>query len=223
MKGVGFQDLEQVLSGQIQVMERQLKLWDSWAIARVPEKDKTIPEFYELNWEPHHVNAVESSGEWLIFAGEDGFARALAEHLKAGDGMVSVFGESDESELRAKLESLQQPAFLIYLGGLTAVFPREPSLEALHEDRDRVVLPFLHLIQVLESLANPIKPKLWAVTRGARSLGCPEALPCLSLAPIWGLGRTRAAEYPMWGGGLIDLDPSASEDEMLVVDAVLSG
>ena len=35
----------------------------------------------------------------------------------------------------------------------------------------------------------------------------------MTTSPLWGLGRTIAAEHPQLWGGLVDLDPDGTEDE----------
>ena len=52
-------------------------------------------------------------------------------------------------------------------------------------------------------------PRLWIVTRGAHQVtDAPEAIDVAG-APLWGLGRTVAAEHAAIWGGLVDLDPAA--------------
>jgi pimeloyl-ACP methyl ester carboxylesterase/acyl carrier protein len=55
--------------------------------------------------------------------------------------------------------------------------------------------------------------KLWLITRGAQAVIGQAAPPVLVQAPVWGIGRVLAHEHPANWGGLIDLDPAASEAE----------
>ena len=55
-------------------------------------------------------------------------------------------------------------------------------------------------------------PRIWIVTQGAHSLQNFEK-PCLSQAPLWGMGRVLSAEHPDLWGGMIDLDPESTENE----------
>ncbi|MFC3455475.1 type I polyketide synthase [Amycolatopsis speibonae] len=56
--------------------------------------------------------------------------------------------------------------------------------------------------------------KVWAVTRGAVSVGGSDRLWAPEQAQIWGLGRVAALEHPEVWGGLIDL-PAAGDDRVL--------
>ncbi|WP_338399812.1 type I polyketide synthase [Streptomyces caatingaensis] len=53
--------------------------------------------------------------------------------------------------------------------------------------------------------AAGVSARLWAVTRGAVSVGASERPAAEAQARIWGLGRVAALEYPQLWGGLVDL------------------
>ncbi|SFW88505.1 Acyl transferase domain-containing protein [Amycolatopsis australiensis] len=65
--------------------------------------------------------------------------------------------------------------------------------------------------------------KIWAITRGAVSVGDDDALTNPDGAFVWGLGRTAALEYPDRWGGLIDLPPVLGDREAALLAATLSG
>ncbi|WP_181775723.1 type I polyketide synthase [Amycolatopsis pittospori] len=56
--------------------------------------------------------------------------------------------------------------------------------------------------------------KVWAVTRGAVSVGRSDRLWAPESAQVWGLGRVAALEHPEVWGGLIDL-PASGDDRVL--------
>jgi NADP-dependent 3-hydroxy acid dehydrogenase YdfG/acyl carrier protein len=91
--------------------------------------------------------------------------------------------------------------------------------------------------QILEAFSGSMQahhPRLWLVTCGAMSVNMiPETptgtagdrpLPAVFQAPLWGIGRTVALEYPHLWGGLIDLDPAADMPDVLQAraDALLA-
>src|SRR5262249_25426903 len=57
-------------------------------------------------------------------------------------------------------------------------------------------------------------PRIWAVTRGAQVAGVQSRVNVMQ-APVWGLGRVvgHQEHISIWGG-LIDLDPTPSADEI---------
>ena len=56
-------------------------------------------------------------------------------------------------------------------------------------------------------------PRLWLVTRGSQG----EDPTALMQAPLWGLGRSFALEYPDLWGGLVDLPATADVETMAVL------
>jgi len=67
----------------------------------------------------------------------------------------------------------------------------------------------LHVIQALGRADVQPAGRLWLGTRGAQSVtGKPRGIQ-IAQAPLWGLGRTIAAEHPALWGGLLDFDPGA--------------
>jgi len=69
------------------------------------------------------------------------------------------------------------------------------------------------LIQTLAARAARQPARLWFVTRGAQAVAAGAEEMEITQSPIWGLGRTCAAEFPALWGGLVDLDPKASASE----------
>ncbi|MEV7096259.1 SDR family NAD(P)-dependent oxidoreductase [Amycolatopsis sp. NPDC051045] len=65
------------------------------------------------------------------------------------------------------------------------------------------------LVEVLAE-ADPVRP-LWAVTRGAVSVGRSDPPADPARAALWGAGRVLALEYPRAWGGLIDLPETLDE------------
>ncbi|WP_066368516.1 type I polyketide synthase [Herbidospora mongoliensis] len=79
------------------------------------------------------------------------------------------------------------------------------------------------LADTVALIQSRIGAPVWAVTRGAVSIGDGDTLDNPAQAPIWGLGRVAALEHPQRWGGLIDLPavPDALAGDRMT--AVLSG
>jgi acyl transferase domain-containing protein len=72
----------------------------------------------------------------------------------------------------------------------------------------------VQVIDVLRTIAHRIpgtEPRLFVVTAGGQVMGREPVTPTQGL--LWGLGRSAAAEYPSFWGGIIDAPPGASADE----------
>lgn len=146
------------------------------------------------------------SGDWLIFADAAGVGAQLAERIQAQGGRTTLVlpdaGRAadealviDPDDADAYMQVLrrfdQPPQAVIYLWGSVG------DTDALS-----VSLSVLHLAQSLAQMPWSGQTRLWLVTRGTQR---ETAEACLANAPLWGLGRTFALEYPQLWGGLIDL------------------
>ncbi|MDF5759436.1 hypothetical protein P3X83_43230, partial [Spongiactinospora sp. TRM90649] len=76
----------------------------------------------------------------------------------------------------------------------------------------------LELLQILE-----VDAPVWAVTRGAVSVGRSDNLTDPVAAQVWGLGRVAALELPDRWGGLIDLPAELDERAISRLGWVLTG
>ncbi|MFC0111196.1 type I polyketide synthase [Kibdelosporangium aridum] len=64
--------------------------------------------------------------------------------------------------------------------------------------------------------------KVWAVTRGAVSVGRSDRVRAVEQAQVWGLGRVAALEHPDVWGGLIDLPNQVDSRVLAMVEGVLA-
>ena len=65
--------------------------------------------------------------------------------------------------------------------------------------------------------------RLWIVSKGAVSVRDDAAAPAIAQAPMWGLGKVFAHEFPDQWGGLLDLSPeSATKDLKSVLGEITS-
>jgi acyl transferase domain-containing protein/surfactin synthase thioesterase subunit/acyl carrier protein len=169
---------------------------------------------------------------WLIFADRGGVGAALAEVLEGrGDWCQLVFADSacvavdprwptvDPARLedfrrvvREESASTGLPCRgAVYLWGLDVPSPADMTAEGLEQADALGTGGALFLTQALADArsAGAFAPRLWLVTRHAQSVEPGSRQPVeVAQAPLWGLGRTIALEYPQMWGGLIDLPPA---------------
>ena len=82
------------------------------------------------------------------------------------------------------------------------------------------------VLRIMTAMADgrgPDRPRLWVVTRGAQRTGADREPVAVGQSPLWGLGRSLALEHPELWGGLIDLDPEGSAEEVATLADVMLG
>ena len=199
---------------------------------------------YELEWEPQTL-PMDASGEdartWLVFADEAGAGTELVEKLASeghhgvqvdhGDAFARLsptryaIRAGEKEDVRRLLDEVAA-AELPPCRGIVHLWSLDlPSADATTPDTLRSALhagciSALHVVQALYEARWSPKPRLWLATRGAQAVDGAEV--AVAQAPLWGWGRTLAAEHTECWGGLIDLDPegSASEAAAQVWDTV---
>jgi acyl transferase domain-containing protein/acyl carrier protein len=176
---------------------------------------------YVMSWEEGEpVKSASAEGNWLIYGDEKGLGSALAEQLTASGAdaieqvtAASVSTSEEEGETEAAnpyaqhLESVGAGSRVVFLWGLNEAAGDDPSEGLAHVD-------FLQLAQAIGSLEPDQAPKrLYVVTRGAQLVNDGEA-PDLNQAYLVGLARTALSEIPHARCTLIDLDPTATPEEV---------
>ncbi|MGB3292555.1 MAG: type I polyketide synthase [Phormidesmis sp.] len=190
--------------------------------------------FYDIQWQPQSPSAATVSaakpGSWLIFADRQGVGQQLVEQLES-QGTVcwdvsyaAVYGVSDRHfwlnpadpvHMQQLFEDLIQAgqawAQAVHLWSLDATPSAQTTLTSLKHDQTRSVASSLHLLQRLAQQTSP--PDLWLITRGTQPIGTASTSLSVAQAPLWGLGRVAALEYPHLKARLVDLDFDAAPDE----------
>lgn len=199
---------------------------------------------YELEWQPkprvNDENTPQNSfkeqpGSWFIFADQGGVAQRLVTQLRErGENCIIVVpGESyqalepghysinpshpDEFQnlLQDAIDNSNLPCRgLIHLWSLDTVASETMTVDALESEQLLGCGTILHLIQALVQSGWRNHHKLWVVTRGTQPVADSEIV---SLAPasLWGLSRVASyQEHTNIWGGIIDLDPVHSDDEI---------
>lgn len=197
-----------------------------------PTRASADDVFYRVAWRKSVRSAVNQEdrapASWLIFADAKGVGAALASRLEgAGHHSHLVYrggsfaqqeprkwtaNERQPRDFRRLLEQFAASEALpcegvVYLWGLDA-----PSIESLtlaslkngSEMMCRGALAILHALDATRS-TTPTGRRLWIVTANTQRTECQDQRVDPVQAPLWGLGRAVAIEYPGLWGGLIDL------------------
>ncbi|MFC1975070.1 beta-ketoacyl reductase, partial [Chloroflexota bacterium] len=206
-----------VLSQQVVILARKPQITEATAVAQVV----TAPP--------------QRQGIWLVFADKQRTGQKLAEQLRLrGDRCILVsIGESygiiDEDHRR--INPAHPPEYqrlmrdvvetgecslrgVVHLWSVEALPPGKLTEDALEAAQVLNCGSVLNLVQALIGVGGAESPQLWLVTQGVQPIGLESVQLAIAQAPVWGLGRTIALEHPEIWGGLIDLDPNASEDEI---------
>src|SRR5215813_2070492 len=198
-----------------------------------PPQAGTDDLFYRAAWRTSlraaaNPDEKRARASWIIFADAKGVGVALADRLEASGHHCHLVYRDDafaqegtrkwtvnERQPHDFSQLLEQFAAsetllcdgVVYLWGLDA-----PSIEGLtlarlksgSEMMCRGALAILHALDKTRS-TNPTGRRLWFVTANTQKTDGKDQHVDPVQAPLWGLGRTVAIEYPAIFGGLIDL------------------
>ena len=165
---------------------------------------------------------------WMIFADAKGVGVALARRLEAAGHHCHLvyrddaFGqrgkrtwtvnERQPHDFRRLLEQFADSETLkcdgvVYLWGLDAPSIEGLTLATLKSGSEMMCRGALAILQALAETrsTNPAGRRLWFVTANTQKTEGQNQHVDPVQAPLWGLGRTAAIEYPGIWGGLIDL------------------
>ncbi|KST62480.1 type I polyketide synthase [Mastigocoleus testarum] len=137
-------------------------------------------------------------------APEDGFASLNPSEPGHFDLLLQEFENQQPTQVH--------PHKVIYLWGLEAKTTSELTISVLEETQKRLCGSLLHLVQSLSKNNTSLTSQLWLVTRGAVP-ACDSEL-AVAQAPLWGLGKVIALEYPQLWGGMLDLAPKSESNEV---------
>ncbi|MBD9358028.1 type I polyketide synthase [Methylomonas albis] len=175
---------------------------------------------------------------WLIFADAGGTGLRLAQYLRAtGSICTVVYPGSQYRRLQADSFSIdpyqaahyqrlfsdlgdQGPAYCAHFWSLDTHTPNDDQ-SSLTASARLGWETALHLAQALGKNQLMAPPRLVLITRGAVSVSG-EAVNSLAAAPVWGLGKSIALEYPELRCIRIDLPAMAGEDEIAAIVAEVS-
>ncbi|GGR28439.1 hypothetical protein GCM10010219_36920 [Streptomyces netropsis] len=201
-------------------LEAVLPALTSWRTRRRVQSAVDSWRYHEV-WRPlTGVSSAAPSGAWLVITSvgitDDAWVASAVAALGPDAVRLDVDGE-DRARLAERLTELAEKG---------PEFAGVVSLLAVDETCGATGVPAgltgtTVLIQALNDAR--IAAPLWAVTRGAVSVGRSDGLPGLVQSAVWGLGRVAALEYPGHWGGLVDLPETLDERSARRFAAVLAG
>ncbi|BBD69156.1 polyketide synthase [Nostoc commune NIES-4072] len=199
-------------------------------IARAPGVKTETPQMQIIS------PALEPQSSWLIFADNKGIAQKLASQIKSrGETCVTVFagefyqqlGEGEyrlnpeqpedfQQLLQQVVKNAQLPCRgIVHLWSLDAATPEVMTASDLEAASVLGCRSVLHLVQALAKAEFSELPSLWLVTQGAQAVGSEASPLAVAQAPLWGLGKVIALEYPELHCVSVDLDPADAEAKAL--------
>jgi myxalamid-type polyketide synthase MxaB len=199
---------------------------------------------YDIEWRPKLADSTappsQTAGRWLILTHPHGYGMALSRRLVGqGEPCTLVFPALDyvkETAHRYHIdpENQQHVQRLVQehdasdqspYRGVILLWPAEigmtdeVTLASLDAAQRLGCAAVLHLIQALTQVSRSDLPRLYLVTLGAQAVGPEATVPQILQAPLWGLGRVLAREYPDMTCVNLDLDPlHGHEIETLCVE-----
>jgi malonyl CoA-acyl carrier protein transacylase len=184
----------------------------------------------------HERNGFHKPGHWLIFADTAGVGKTLATRLQeqghscnlvypgtnyeAAEGIWRI-NPTQAADFERLFQELGQAwegdrplKGIIHLWSLEAT--EKLTIPLLEQAQTLGVGSILHLLHSLtesfnENTSNKphSHPRLWFITQEAIPVNSSGS--SVAQAPLWGMGKVVALEYPDWWGGLIDISATSPE------------
>ncbi len=173
----------------------------------------------------------QAAGLWLIFTDADGVGDRLAEKLSAqGAHCIMVEHGAAYQQLapdRWRIDPAQpaDAARVLHEAIGAEACPGVVHLWNLDMPASNAATSTqlmlstgsaLHLTQALIKSGRHEMPRLWFVTRHAQAIQADRESLAIVQAPIWGLGKTIALEYPELHCTRIDLDGAEDDSDALI-------
>lgn len=198
--------------------------------------------FYQIKWQPVDRQKkvplpgllVNKPGNWMIFDDEGGLGKRMVMLLEeqgqtcllicAGDYFQkktnrcwSVDPANIDDFERLFQEIRKEGVFplknILHLWSLAIPTTDELTATAMENAQTLGCGSVLHLIKTLAKYNDTGPTRLWLVTRSAVPAGPNPVSLNIAQAPLWGLGKVIALEYPDLWGGLVDLALEALDEE----------
>ncbi|MGW7533248.1 SDR family NAD(P)-dependent oxidoreductase [Amycolatopsis sp. NPDC054798] len=186
-------------------------------VKRNQDSVSTVDQWrYRITWKPLTPAPAETiSDTWLVLVPE-GQPEDWTAGLPARRLVVSATDAPDvlADQLRQAIAEGPVTGVLSLLALDEQPLPGYPEVPA-------GLAATVALAQALTTIGSDAR--LWAVTRGAVSVGRGDTVSSTAQAAVWGLGRVAALEHPQLWGGLVDLPDRVDEPVLAHLNAVLSG
>ncbi|MCA0456387.1 MAG: type I polyketide synthase [Chloroflexi bacterium] len=162
---------------------------------------------YEISWAGAPLSSLNQpeSSRWLILADREGIGEQLAAHLDTLGNAVDLM-HVDESGHVPSVDTLKAAINKQPYQNVAHLWSLDASIADLERAQALSTASLLHTVQAITSAETPAR--LWVVTQNATANNPAQAA-------TWGLGRVIANEHPEIWGGLIDLQGSKAELDLL--------
>ncbi|MEU7619289.1 type I polyketide synthase [Micromonospora rifamycinica] len=197
-----------------------------WLEAAVPANSGRAGDAwrYRVGWRRLAPTGAALAGRWLLVAGPE----QAVELVEAVRGALTARGaevrlltveptgtdRAGYAALLAAEDAADGPCRVLSLLGID---PRP------HPDHPAVPVGTAATVLLTQGVADALPAaRLWAVTRGAVSVG-PEECADEHQAQVWGFGRVAALELPRTWGGLVDLPGTVDDPVWEAFADVLAG
>ncbi|MEU1022096.1 SDR family NAD(P)-dependent oxidoreductase [Streptomyces sp. NPDC005904] len=179
---------------------------------------------YRIGWKPVPVEpSAVLSGTWLVAVpagvADDPWIEETERGLESrGAEVQRLVVEIDGDRSRLAQSISEAVANRASVGGVLSLVALD---EAVRDGVPGGLAGSLVLVQALGDVG--VEAPLWAVTRGAVSVGGSESLVSAVQAQVWGFGRVVALEHPERWGGLVDVPETLDERVVDRLAGVLAG
>ncbi len=183
----------------------------------------------------HEAETLPSKGQpskYLLFDDKNGFGQPIMDMFcSKGQNCIRVapgdlFEQKSDKEYIVRPESIEDisyilghvllqdksgPLQIIYCRGSKDRAAQGLNADDLEQAEQGVVQGLLTVIQALQSRNWTAQAKIWLITEQTQPAYNQDPFIDPISAPLWGLGRTLAMEYPEMWGGLIDLESNPTD------------
>ena len=206
-----------------------------WIYHLTGETEEPLTDrLYELVWKSQPRDGstqrrdVGEPGQWLIVDDQSGTGTLLANRLEArGEHCVVAEAGVSGKEIRYLVEEAFSAAALPFRGvvhtaSLDIRHGNGEDTSALDLARERGWSSVLELVHALATVRDAQPPRLWLITQGSQWISTEPRPLSVAQAPLWGLARVIAAEFPQLACVRIDLDPDCDADIDLLMEEIWS-
>jgi acyl transferase domain-containing protein len=203
------------------------------------EQAASLPSLYTIHWvlgnAPGQLEIPKvATANWILFADNAGVAESMSASLEFAGGRsttvrpgeafrklsstkyeVRADSREDHERLFAEIgAAMGAPTAIVHLWTLDIAERRKTYTASELMGRQAVGSQHVPLLVQASAAANwQNPPRLWMVTAGSMTVGDHGGAPHIESAPMWGIGRAVAREYPELHATLVDLSELATAAE----------
>ncbi|WP_399136035.1 type I polyketide synthase [Streptomyces sp. NBUA17] len=184
----------------------------SWR-ARRHEESLADGRRYREAWKRLAVTGAPTTGRWVVVVPESARDDAWAAEVAGALSADTLVLDADDAELTERLRDAGRSAARV-TGVVSLAAALEPNVTA-------ALAATASLLRAVPD--SGLAARIWAVTRGAVSVGPHDPVTAPEQGGVWGLGRVAALELPALWGGLADLPEVLDPRSARGLAAALSG